>query len=52
MGSPFLGLHSTLVNLKGQCQDHSDFEGLYLVKESGHTPVGNRVLGVQYHHHI
>ncbi len=26
-------LHLTLVTLKGQCQSHSDFESLYLVKE-------------------
>ncbi len=25
--------HFTLVTLKGQCQDHLDFEALYLVKE-------------------
>ena len=30
-GSPFVRLHLTLMTFKGQC--HSDFEGLYLVKE-------------------
>ena len=33
MGSPLVQLHLTLVILKGQCQGHSDFEVLYLVKE-------------------
>ncbi len=33
MGGPLMRLHLTLVTLKGHCQGHSDFEGLYLVKE-------------------
>ena len=33
MGSPLVRLYLTLVTLKGQCQGHSDLEGLYLVKE-------------------
>ncbi len=32
-GSPFVWSHLTLLTLKSQCQGHSDFEGLYLVKE-------------------
>ena len=31
-GTPLVQLHVTLVTLKGHCHDHSDFEGLYLVK--------------------
>ncbi len=31
--SPLVQLHATFVNLKGQWQGHSDFDGLYLVKE-------------------
>ena len=33
MGSPFVRLHLAWVILKGQYQGHSDFKGLYLVKE-------------------
>ncbi len=33
VGSPFVQLHLTFVNLKGHCQGHSDSKGLYLVKE-------------------
>ena len=33
MESPLVQLHLTFMNLKGHCQGHSDFEGLYLVKE-------------------
>ena len=33
MGSPVVRLLLTLVTLKGQCQSHSDFEGLNLVWE-------------------
>ncbi len=33
MSSPLVQLHLTLLSLKGQCQTHSDFEGLYLVME-------------------
>ena len=33
MRSLLARLHLNLVTLKGQCQGHSDFEGLYLVKE-------------------
>ena len=32
-GGQLVQLHLTFVNLKGPCQGHSDFEGLYLVKE-------------------
>ncbi len=32
-GSPLMRLHLTLVTLKDQSQGHSDFEGLYLIKE-------------------
>ncbi len=32
MRSPFV-IMMTLVTLKGQCQGHSDFESLYIVKE-------------------
>ncbi len=32
MGNPLMQLHLTLVTLIGQCQGHSDFEGLYFVK--------------------
>ncbi len=31
--SPLVQLNLTFANLKGHCQGHSDFEGLYLVKE-------------------
>ena len=37
MGTPLVQLHLTLVTLKGRCQGHSGFEGLYLVKELGHV---------------
>ena len=30
---PMVCLHFTSVTLKDQCQDHSDLEGLYLMKE-------------------
>ncbi len=33
MENSFLRLHFTSVTLKCLCQGHSDFEGLYLVKE-------------------
>ncbi len=33
IGSPLVRLHLNLETLKGQCQGHSDFEGLYLVKK-------------------
>ncbi len=33
VGSPLVQLHLTLVTFKGQCQGHSDVEGLYLVKD-------------------
>ena len=33
MESLLVQLHLTFVNLKGHCQGHSDFEGLYLVNE-------------------
>ncbi len=33
MGSPFVRLHLTIVTFKGQCQGHSDSEGLCCVKE-------------------
>ncbi len=32
VGSLLMQLHLTSVTLKGQCQGHSDFESLYLVK--------------------
>ena len=31
--SLLVGLHLTLVTLKGECQGHPDFKGLYLIKE-------------------
>ena len=33
MESPLVQLHLTFMNLKGHSRGHSDFEGLYLVKE-------------------
>ena len=33
MRSPFVWLRLTLETLEAQHQDHSDFEGLYLVEE-------------------
>ncbi len=33
MGSQLVHLHLTLVNFEDHGQGHSDFEGLYLVKE-------------------
>ncbi len=33
MESPLVQLHLTFLNLKGHCQGHSNFEGLYLMKE-------------------
>ena len=32
-GESICAITYTLVSLKGHCQGHSDFEGLYLVKE-------------------
>ncbi len=48
-------VHLTLVTLKGQCQRHSDFEGLYLVNEPSSamcyywTPIGTHIWEVQQH---
>ncbi len=28
-----MGLHLTLMTFKGQCQGHSDFEGLHIINE-------------------
>ena len=44
MGSPLAQLHLTLVTLEGQCQGHSDFEGLYLVNMVKEAELGHALL--------